>query len=91
MCAVQSTKKLFKVKSMNFIANRSLNLCYWAILSNHVCFQHNRALFIPVFVKKDICSSVSDDIDNSTLKNKKPIKKLLVLKRTKFHVKLRNF
>ena len=42
-------------------------------------------------VKKHICCSVSDDIDNSTLKNKKPIKKLLVLKWTKFHVKLKNF
>ena len=26
---------------MNFIANRSLYLYYWAILSNHSCFQHN--------------------------------------------------
>ena len=41
-------------------------------------------------IKKHIGSSVSDHIDNSCIQ-KKPIKKLLVLKWTKFHVKLRNF
>ena len=44
---LRSTKKLFKVRCMDIIANRSLNLYSWAILSNHLCFQHNRTLFIP--------------------------------------------
>ena len=68
---LRSAKKLFKVDSMNFIANRSLNLYYWAILSNHLCFHHNRTLFIPIRrvlnIKKHICSSVSDHIDNSCI------------------------
>ena len=77
---------------MNFIANRSLNL--GQSISNHLCFnivEHCLFLYDVLNIKKNICSSVSDHNDNSTLKNKKPIKKLLVLKRTKFHVELRNY
>ena len=42
-------------------------------------------------VKKHICSNFSDHhIDNSCIqKNEKPIKKILVLELTKFHVELK--
>ena len=42
-------------------------------------------------VKRRICSSVGDHIDNSALKKQETIKKLLIIKWTKFHVELRKF
>ena len=57
-------------------------------LADHLCIQHNGALFMfrdVVSVKKRICSSISHHIDISA-SNKKPIKNLLVLKLTRFHV-----
>ena len=44
------------------------------VLTDHLSFQHNRALFIfydVLIVKKRICSSVGDHIGNSAIKNKK--------------------
>ena len=40
--------KLLKAKSMDIIANVSLNVYSFALLTNHLCFRHDKTLFIPI-------------------------------------------
>ena len=56
----------FKVEGMDVIANISLNIHSFAILTNHFSFI---CLFLydASNVKKHICSSVSNHIDNSCI------------------------
>ena len=44
----RSIKNLFKVKNMDIIVTLSLNLYSFVILTNYLCFQHDRRLFIPM-------------------------------------------
>ena len=76
------------------MANIPLSLNSGATLTNHLYFnvvKHCLILYDVLTVKKHICNSISDHIDSSVFKNKKPTKKLLVLKWTKSHAELRNF
>ena len=55
-------KKLFKVKRKHVIANVSLNLYSFRLLTIHLCFimtEHCMFLYDALNVKKDICSAVS--------------------------------
>ena len=67
MC--ENIKKLFKVKSMDIIANISLNLYSFAISTNHLRFKTEHCLFLydALNIKKHISSNVGDHIDNSCI------------------------
>ena len=54
---------------MDIIANISLNIYSFAILTNHMLSMTEHSLFVydVLNVKKHICSSVSDHIDNSSI------------------------
>ena len=69
---LRSAKKLLKVGGMNIITNRWLNLYSCTILTNHLCFnitEHCLFLYDVLNVKKHICSSVRDHIENSAFRN----------------------
>ena len=68
---LRSTKKLFKVESMDIITNRSLSLileqCYLTICVFNIP-EHSLFLYDVLNIKKHICRSDSDHIDNSAFK-----------------------
>ena len=65
--------KLFKVESMDFIEDQSLNLtfifekCYLTICVFNIA-EHHLFLYDVLNVKKHICRSINDHIDNSAFK-----------------------